>query len=67
MTEPARAMSEDDALAELDQLQSDGLILLEGAASAEQVSLDGWNPATGEQESATSAAWWCASCPPAHG
>jgi|tagenome__1003787_1003787.scaffolds.fasta_scaffold15065820_2 hypothetical protein len=33
MTEPARAMSEDDALAELDQLQSDGLILLEGAAS----------------------------------
>jgi hypothetical protein len=50
MTEPARATSKDDAFAELDQLQSDGLILLEGAASAEQVSLDGWNPATGEQE-----------------
>jgi hypothetical protein len=50
MTEPARAMSKDDAFAELEQLQSDGLILLEGAASAEQVSLDGWNPATGEQE-----------------
>lgn len=46
MGDPARAMSKQDAFTELLDLQSSGVILLEGAASEQQVSLDGWD---GEQ------------------
>jgi hypothetical protein len=50
VTDPARAMSTDDALLELQQLESDGVILLEGLATAQQVSLDGFDPATQEKQ-----------------
>jgi hypothetical protein len=50
MSDAARAMSTDDALQELRQLEADGLILLEGAASAERVSLDGWDPVAQEKQ-----------------
>jgi hypothetical protein len=46
---PARTLSKDDALDELLGLQSDGLILLEGAASPDQVSLDGWDPSLAQK------------------
>jgi hypothetical protein len=44
MGEPARAISKDDAFSELVDLQARDVIRLEGAASAQQVSLDGWDP-----------------------
>lgn len=44
MSDAARAMSREDAFAELRQLESDGVILLEGVASEREVSLDGWDP-----------------------
>jgi hypothetical protein len=50
MGNPARAMSKDDALSELQDLQANGVILLEGAVSAQQVSLDGWDPVNHERQ-----------------
>lgn len=44
MSDSARAMSKDDALAELHQLEANGLILLEGVPTPDRVSLDGWDP-----------------------
>ncbi len=45
MADPARVMSKDDAFSELQTLQSDGVILLEGANNtSSSVSLDGWDP-----------------------
>lgn len=44
MSDVARALSKDDAYIELKQMESDGLILLEGFQSADQISLDGWDP-----------------------
>ena len=46
MSDPARAMGKEDALAELLDLQSSDVIRLEGAVSPDRVSLDGWG---GEQ------------------
>ena len=43
MSDPARAMSKDDALAELLDLQSGDVIRLEGPSSPAAVSLDGWD------------------------
>ena len=50
MSDPARAMSKEDAFAELEQLEADGTILLEGERGPKQVSLDGLNPGSGEKE-----------------
>jgi hypothetical protein len=50
MSQAARAMSLDDAYAELKQMEADGLLLLEGPGGPDQVSLDGWNPATQAKE-----------------
>jgi hypothetical protein len=44
MTDSARAMSTEDALAELRDLEANGQILIEGAATTDRVSLDGWDP-----------------------
>ncbi len=44
MSGAARSLSKDEAFEEVLQLQTDGVILLEGAATADQVSLDGWDP-----------------------
>lgn len=50
MSDPARAMSKDDAFAELEQLASAGVIKFEGAASPSRVDFEGFNPATGTDE-----------------
>ncbi|WP_328400437.1 hypothetical protein [Nocardia sp. NBC_00403] len=47
MSDPARAISKDDAFAELESLATDGLILFEGAASPSMVSFEGHDPSTG--------------------
>jgi len=47
MSDPARAMSKADAFAELTDMQANKVILLEGVANEQQVSLDGWDPTTG--------------------
>ncbi|MEV4328328.1 hypothetical protein AB0J37_39330, partial [Microbispora rosea] len=46
MSDPARAMSKEDAYAELLDLQSGDVIRLEGQGGPDGVSLDGWD---GEQ------------------
>jgi hypothetical protein len=43
VSDPARAMSKDDAFAELLDLQANDVIRLEGEGSAAAVSLDGWD------------------------
>jgi hypothetical protein len=48
MSEPARNLSKDDAFAELSDLQTNGVIRLEGASTAQQVNLDGWDPVAGQ-------------------
>jgi hypothetical protein len=48
VSDPARAMSKEDALAELLDLQLNRVIKLEGEGSAAKVSLDGWNGETEE-------------------
>ncbi|MDQ3734574.1 MAG: hypothetical protein M3400_11365 [Actinomycetota bacterium] len=44
MSQPTRALSKDEALAELETLQADDLIRLEAGAGPGRVSLDGWDP-----------------------
>ncbi|WP_236790948.1 hypothetical protein [Amycolatopsis sp. GM8] len=48
MSDPARAMSKEDAYAELLDLQSGDVIRLEGEGSPAGVSLDGWNGSDAE-------------------
>jgi hypothetical protein len=50
MTDSARAMSQDEALNELFELQASGQILLEGEPTTDRVSLDGWNPFAQEKQ-----------------
>lgn len=47
MPDPARAMTKEDAFAELESLANAGVILFEGEASPTSVSLDGLDPNTG--------------------
>jgi hypothetical protein len=45
MTQAARSMTKDDAFTELKQLETDGVILMEGQDNTpDHVSLDGWDP-----------------------
>jgi hypothetical protein len=50
MTDSARAMSTEDALAELRDLEANGQILLEGVPTLDRVSLDGWDPFTQQKQ-----------------
>ncbi len=46
----AKSMSAEDALAELQQLQSEGVILFENVPTADNVWLEGWSPELGQKQ-----------------